>query len=177
MVRIRPEEPRDRDAALEVQRLAFGSEEESDIVVAVRDEEGSFGLVADDAGEIVGHVQFSRGWIGASAVVALGPVGVRPDRQGRGFGSELIRAGLDEARRRGEVAVMLLGSPAFYPRFGFVAGRTLGLSNPFTGVDAGGFEIAEGDFMVARLAEVELAGAVRWHRAFGEPVAGPPSGA
>jgi putative acetyltransferase len=177
VVLIRPEEPRDRDAALEVERLAFGSEEESNIVVAVRDEDGSFGLVAQEAGDVVGHVQFSRGWIGERAVVALGPVGVRPDRQARGIGSDLIRAGLEEARRRGEVAVMLLGSPAFYPRFGFVAGATLGLSNPFTGVDAGGFEIAEEDFMITTLGDVVLAGEVRWHPAFGEPVEGPTDGA
>jgi putative acetyltransferase len=177
VVLIRGEEPRDREAALEVERLAFGSGEEPDIVVAVRDDEGSFGLVAEDAGDVVGHVQFSRGWIGATPVLALGPVGVRPDRQGEGIGSGLIRAGLGEAHRRGEVAVMLLGSPAFYPRFGFVAGATLGLSNPFTGSDGGGFEIAEEDFMVARLADVELSGRARWHPAFGGPVEGPEDGA
>jgi putative acetyltransferase len=173
----RLEEPRDRDAALEVERLAFGSDEEPGIVEAVRDEEGSFALVAEEDGGVVGHVQFSRAWIGPTAVLALGPVGVRPDRQGRGIGSELIRAGLVEARRRGEAAVMLLGSPAFYPRFGFVTGRTLGLSNPFAGVQPDGFEIAEEDFMVAVLRDAKLAGDVRWHPAFGEPVAGPRGGA
>jgi putative acetyltransferase len=174
---VRPEEPGDRDASLEVERLAFGSDEEVGIVEAVRDEEGSFALVAEEDGGVVGHVQFSRAWIGETAVLALGPVGVLPARQGRGIGSDLVRAGLEEARSRGEAAVILLGDPAFYPRFGFEPGPALGLSNPYAGVRPDGFEIAEEDFMVARLADVTLAGEVRWHAAFGEPVAGPRGGA
>ena len=167
MVQIRPEEPRDRDAALEVERVAFGSDEESRIVEAVRDEPGSFALIAEEDGVVLGHVQFSRAWIGRTAVVALGPVGVRPEHQDRGIGSRLIRAGLEEARSRGEVAVILLGSPAFYARFGFEPGSGLGLSNPFAGTRPDGFEIAEEDFMIARLHDMPLAGEVRWHPAFG----------
>lgn len=177
MVRIRPEEPDDRDDAVEVERLAFGSDEEAGIVETVRDEEGSFALVAEEDGAVVGHVQFSRGWVGETPVLALGPVGVLPERQGRGIGSRLIRAGLEEAHSRGEAAVILLGDPAFYPRFGFEPGSALGLSNPFAGVRPDGFEIAEEDFMVAVVGEGRLAGEVRWHPAFGEPVEGPADGA
>jgi putative acetyltransferase len=174
---VRAEEPRDRDASLQVERLAFGSDEEAGIALAVRDEAGSFALVAEEEGAIVGHVQFSRAWVGETAVLALGPVGVLPDRQGRGIGSELILAGLEEARARREAAVILLGDPAFYPRFGFEPGSAFGLANPFAGVRPDGFEIGEEDFMVARLGEARLAGEVRWHPALGDPVAGPWSGA
>ncbi len=169
MVEIRPEEPRDRDAALEVERLAFDSDEEPAIVEAVRDEAGSFALVAEEEGAIVGHVQFSRAWIGQTAVLALGQVGVLPGRQGGGIGSSLIRAGLEEARSRGEAAVILLGDPAFYPRFGFEPGSAFGIANPFAGVRPDGFEIAEEDFMVAVVGKGDLSGEVRWHPAFGEP--------
>lgn len=177
MVRIRPAEADDRDDAVEVERLAFGSDEEAGIVEAVRDEEGSFALVAEEDGAVVGHVQFSRGWVGETPVLALGPVGVLPERQGRGIGSRLIRAGLEEARSRGEAAVILLGDPAFYPRFGFEPGSALGLSNPFAGVRPDGFEIAEEDFVVAVLGAGKLSGEVRWHPAFGEPVEGLADGA
>jgi predicted N-acetyltransferase YhbS len=34
--------------------------------------------VAEEAGEVVGHVQSSRAWIGVTPVVALGPIGVLP---------------------------------------------------------------------------------------------------
>ncbi len=168
---VRLEEPAARDASLEVERLAFGSEEEPAIVEAVRDEEGSFAMVAEDEGAIVGHVQLSRAWVGETPVLALGPVGVRPERQREGIGSALIRAGVDEAARRGEVAVILVGDPAFYPRVGFEPGAAFGLRNPFAGVGEGEFVIAEEDFMLVPLGDEarRLRGIVRWHPAFGQP--------
>jgi putative acetyltransferase len=175
-VRIRSEQARDREASIEVERLAFGSEEEPRIVEAIRNVEGSFALVAEEDGLVVGHIQFSRGRIGETPVLALGPVGVLPNRQGHGIGSALIRAGLEEARASGEVAVILLGSPIFYQRFGFAPGSGSGLRNPFAGVTPDGFEIEEGDFMLVVFEEVSLAGDVRWHPAFGEPVEAPPPG-
>jgi putative acetyltransferase len=167
---VRLEEPRDRDVSLEVERLAFGSDEESSIVEAVRDEEGSFALVAEEGGEIVGHVQFSRAWIGSDAAVALGPIGVRSNRQGRGIGSALIEAACEEARIRGEAAVILLGSPEFYRRFGFEPAVHRGLRNPFAGMAEGDLVIAEEDFMLRELGPgaVELTGPVRWHPSFGQ---------
>jgi predicted N-acetyltransferase YhbS len=170
---IRPEEPGDGDSTLKVERLAFDSDEESEIVEQVRGEEGSFALVAEERGRVVGHVQFSRGWIGETAVLALGPIGVLPERQGRGIGSRLIRGGLDQARSRGELAVMLLGDPSFYRRFGFGPGSALGLANPFIGERPDGFVIREEDFMLVVLESVPLSGEVRWHPAFDQPVEGP----
>jgi predicted N-acetyltransferase YhbS len=169
-VLVRLERPEDRPAALDVERRAFGSDEEVAIVEAVRDEEGSFALVAEDDGAIVGHVQLSRAGLGEVDVVALGPIGVVPERQGEGIGSALIRAALEEARSRGEPAVILLGSQSFYPRFGFAPASMLGLRNPFTGVLPSGFEILEEDFMIARLdaRPIPAAGEVRWHPAFGQ---------
>ena len=170
-VRVRPERETDRAASIDVERLAFGSEEEANIAEVVRDEPGSFALVAEEAGAVVGHVQLSRARIGHDEVLALGPIGVRPDRQGDGVGSALVIAALDAARERREIAVILLGDAAFYPRFGFRPGSELGLRNPYTGVEEDGFEVREEDFMVAALDEraSSLAGPVRWHPAFGEP--------
>jgi len=167
---VRSEEPLDRATALEVDRLAFDSDEEPAIVEIVRDLEGSFALVAEQDGNVVGHIQFSRAWVGPSAVTALGPIGVLPEAQGRGAGSALVRAGLEEAGRRGEIAVVLLGSPANYPRFGFEPASSYGLSNPFAGIAEGDFVIAEEDFMLVPLDERarRLAGPVRWHPSFGQ---------
>ena len=101
---VRLESAGDRVASVEVERLAFEGPLEPAIVERIRDLEGAFALVADDEGEIVGHVQFSRAWIGEMPVVALGPIGVRPERQRQGIGSALVAEGLEEARRRGEPA-------------------------------------------------------------------------
>jgi predicted N-acetyltransferase YhbS len=154
-----------------VERLAFSGAREGepadDIVAAIesiRREPDSFALVAERDGTVMGHVQFSRAWVGEDPVVLLGPIGIDPDAQGKGAGSSLIRAGLEEAAGRGEIAVILLGSPDFYPRFGFVAGATLGLRNPATGVQPDGFVVREEDFMVSVLDERarSLSDRVRW---------------
>jgi putative acetyltransferase len=165
---VRIEEQQDRRVSLEIETLAFGGPEEAAIVERVRDEDGSFALVAVDGELVVGHVQLSRAWIGEQAVLALGPIGVHPDRQGVGIGSSLVPAALDEARRRGEVAVILLGSPDFYPRFGFRPASRWGLRNAFTGLQEDGF-------MLAPLVDPapSFAGEVRWHPAFGQPVEAP----
>jgi putative acetyltransferase len=168
---IRLERSSDRDDSLDVERLAFGEEAEVDIVRVVRDEVDSFALVAERAGELLGHVQLSRAWVGSDPVLALGPIGVRPVVQGQGIGSELVRGALDEARRRDGRAVILLGSQQFYPRFGFEPATTWGLRNPFTGETGSGFVIQEEDFMLSALDDRcgSLHGTVRWHPAFGQP--------
>lgn len=169
---VRLEQPHDRDVSLDVERKAFESESEADIVRAVRDEGGSFALVADDDGVIVGHVQLSVVRVGADAVAGLGPIGVLPSRQRSGIGRALIQAACAESASRGLPAVVLLGDPDFYPRFGFRPAAEFGLRNPFAGDDSHGFVIQEEDFMLMPLdtRARDLSGAVRWHPAFGEPV-------
>ncbi len=166
---VRLERPEDRDASVEVERAAFGNEAEVAIVIAVRDEAGSFAFVAEEDGHIVGHVQLSRAWVRSAEILALGPIGVFPDRQGQGIGRALIEAAVAEARVRGEMAVILLGDPMIYPRFGFEPASRYGLRNPFAGVQTDAFVIAEEDFMILPLdgRAHSLAGNVRWHPAFG----------
>ena len=73
--------------------------------------------------------------------VALGPIGVLPEYQGRGIGSRLVRQGLDECRSAGWDGVVLLGSPGYYSRFGFVQASHHGLSSEFG--DGAAFQAAE----------------------------------
>ena len=61
-------------------------------------------------------------------VVSLSPVSVRPDVQRRGVGSALIRSAIERADQRGEPLIVLEGSPAYYPRFGFRPARELGIT-------------------------------------------------
>ena len=56
---------------------------------------------------------------GNGVCFALGPMAVRPDRQGEGIGGALVRAALAGAGELGWPAVFLVGDPAYYVRFGF----------------------------------------------------------
>ena len=76
-------------------------------------------VAATPAGDVVGHVLCTRGQVGQAPVLALGPLTVRPDSQRRGVGSALMHAVLGAADALDEPLVALLGSPAYYRRFGF----------------------------------------------------------
>jgi putative acetyltransferase len=76
-------------------------------------------VAVDPDGDVIGHVVCSRGTVGLAPVLALGPLSVRPDWQGRGVGKALMHAVLGAADALGEPLVVLLGSTGYYPRFGF----------------------------------------------------------
>ena len=165
---VRPERLEDRPASIEVERAAFGRPLEVDIVVVVRDEPGSLALVTDEDDEVVGHVELSTAWVGGDEVLALGPIGVAPAWQRRGIGTALVAGALEAARAAGACAVILMGDPGYYGSRGFEPAARYGLRNPFAGVMEDGFEFPEEDFQIAVLdLHRPLAGAVRWHPAFG----------
>lgn len=117
----------------------------------------SLSLVAEDDGEIAGHIVFSPVTIGGADCgwVGLGPLSVHPSRQGLGIGSALTREGLERVRASGAAGCVVLGDPDFYTRFGFEQMPTLT------------FEGAPSEYFLALPfgSEVPL-GAVRYHSAF-----------
>jgi putative acetyltransferase len=134
---IRSRAPADDPAIAAINDSAFGSTGESKLVQALRDAGlAAIELVAAEP-SVVGHVLFSRldVTVGERAVraLALAPVAIRPDRQRNGIGSALIRRGLDLARAEGWEAVIVLGDPAYYARFGFSAAAARHLQAPFSG--------------------------------------------
>jgi putative acetyltransferase len=64
-------------------------------------------------------------------LLALAPVAVRPGWQRQGIGGQLIRTGLESAAALVFRAVVLIGHPTYYPRFGFTPARSFGLECPF----------------------------------------------
>ena len=125
MATIHYERPDDRPAVREVNELAFGRPAEAELVDRLRERgKVTLSLVAVENDQVVGHILFSRVRIGSAgesvAAVGLAPMAVLPAFQNRGIGSQLVRNGLDECRRAGCAAVVVLGHPHFYPRFGFV---------------------------------------------------------
>jgi putative acetyltransferase len=135
---IRPEIPSDLDAIQQVNRMAFGQEDEARLVDALR--EGGYirlSLVAQDEERVVGHILFSDLPIitdtGTVPALALAPMAVLPAFQRQGIGSELVRRGLDRCREQGHRIVVVLGHPHFYRRFGFTSELAQPLSSPFQG--------------------------------------------
>jgi putative acetyltransferase len=56
---------------------------------------------------------------------------VLPSFQRKGIGSSLVRRGLEEARSLGHRVILVVGHPGYYPRFGFVPAKPLGILPPF----------------------------------------------
>jgi putative acetyltransferase len=109
-------------AARAVHAAAFGRDLEAALFERLRDDGdllGALCFVAVSGGEVVAHVAVSRASVAGVPVPALGPIGVLPDRQRRGAGSALVHAVVGGAEALGEQCVVLLGSTAYYARFGF----------------------------------------------------------
>jgi putative acetyltransferase len=135
---IRPETAADYPAIRDVNRLAFGRDDEANLVDALR--KGGhvrISLAAEEEGRIVGHVLFGELPIeteaGTVEALALAPMAVIPSHQRRGIGSMLVREGLRSCREAAHRIVVVLGHPEFYPRFGFSAGLAAPLKSPFSG--------------------------------------------
>ncbi len=135
---IRGRQPADDAAIGHLNDLAFGGGYESRLIEDLRAADlAAVELVAIEQTEIVGHILLSVLAVafGQKAIRALtlAPMSVRPDRQRHGIGSALVPAGLERARERGWQAIIVLGHPEFYPRFGFSAELARPLKSPFSG--------------------------------------------
>ena len=133
-ITIRDETARDRDAIRALHRAAFADEPAVVTIVDDLNESGDavISLLAEHETSIVGHVLFSRLAAPMRALV-LSPLGVHPDFQRAGIGSRLVRNGLERARQDQWQAVFVLGSPAYYGRFGFNSAAAEGYTSPYYG--------------------------------------------
>lgn len=135
---VRPEAPEDSEGVRAVHLAAFPTAAEADLVARLhRDFDSEISLVAEQSGDIVGHVMLSRMAVAGGGRVwralGLGPVAVLPGSQGGGVGSELIRASLAIAAALGEEVVFVLGEPDYYSRFGFSAEAAEPFDSPYAG--------------------------------------------
>ena len=146
-VTVRPERAEDHDVVREVVRAAFGEDGVADLLDDLRTNPAwlDLSLVAEEAGEVVGHVSVTRGWVDDPRrvvdVLVLSPLSVRPDRQRRGIGKALVEAALAEAAARDEPLVFLEGDPRYYSRLGFVAAGPLGFTAPSPRIPDRAFQV------------------------------------
>lgn len=156
MINIRPEQSHDFAAVRAINKEAFGDTAEASIVDLLRNAcPDAVSLVAIEDDSILGHVFFTPVHISGGKRVTQGmglaPMAVLPERQRQGIGSMLVKAGIDEIRKRNCPFVIVVGHPDYYPRFGFVPASRHGLSCQWDGVP-------DTAFMVLILDEPAMAG-------------------
>ncbi|MCG8349015.1 MAG: N-acetyltransferase [Chloroflexales bacterium] len=164
-MQIRAETEEDWAAVQAVNESAFEMPAEAKLVAALRAQAQPFiSLIAEEDGIIVGHIMFSPVMLPAypnRKIMGLAPVAVLPEHQRKGIGSALVRAGLEACQRLGFGAVVVLGHPKYYPRFGFA---------PAVRFDIGcEYEAPEEAFMLIELQPdylVDASGKVKFHAAF-----------
>jgi putative acetyltransferase len=128
----------DLDAVLAIHRRAFDGDAEAALVrdlIADPTALPRLSLLARDGDAPVGHVLFTAVRIEGSDLpvdaAILCPLAVVPEAQGRGGGGALVDAGLRRLADAGTALVFVLGDPAFYGRFGFIAAPPHGLAAPY----------------------------------------------
>jgi putative acetyltransferase len=114
-----------------VNLAAFDTPMEARLVDRLRKEARRvISMVAVEGERIVGHILFSPVVLSEHdhlRIMGLAPMAVVPESQRKGVGSALVRAGLKRCKELGYGAVVVLGHPEYYPRFGFVSAARSGV--------------------------------------------------
>ena len=152
LIEIREERPGDVAAIRDVNKRAFGQDQEGNIVDALRSNAaGVLSLVATLNGQVVGHIMYSPLTVGGEVTgAALGPMAVVPERQGQGIGSRLVDAGNRKIKDAGWPFIIVLGHADFYPRFGFMPASAHGIKCQW--------EVPDDVFMLLVLDEAKMQG-------------------
>lgn len=148
---IRQEMPADHSETYEVVKAAFSSAEESDgnehhLVTALRNSRAfipELSLVALDNERIVGHILYTKIDIGGQTELALAPLSVLPAYQRQGVGKSLMQAGHQIAKQLGYNFSVVLGSPYYYPKAGYIPASVYGIFPPF--------DVADENYMALKL--------------------------
>jgi len=164
-MQIRAELKCDQEAVRAINSSAFETPLEANFVDALRRQvQAIVSLVAEDNGEIVGHIMFSPVTLSGHPnlkVMGLAPMAVALAHQNKGFGSALVEAGLDQCRQLGFEVIVVLGHPDYYPRFGFLPASRFGINSEY--------DVPDEVFMAMELQPEALnmkTGNVRYHPAF-----------
>lgn len=162
---IRFEQPGDIDGIRKANLDAFESNSEASLVDALRKADVELiSLVAIEDSKIIGHILFSPVTSDSEIRISgLAPMAVRSEWQRKGIGSKLVKKGLAACRKAGYQAVVVLGYPEYYPRFGFESAKKYGINSEY--------DVPPEVFMVKELEEGVLKenreiGTVKYHSIF-----------
>jgi putative acetyltransferase len=163
---IREEQPSDIEKIWKVNSNAFETDAEANLVNALRSSGCTYiSLVAEIENNIVGHILFTPveliGNNNKLKIMGLAPMAVFSTYQNKGIGSKLVKAGLEQCRSQGYIAVVVLGHPNYYPKFGFVPSVKYGIKSEY--------EVPDEVFMILELISGSLKnheGVIKYHEAF-----------
>lgn len=165
---VREERERDRGEVHAVNLAAFDTPMEAALVDKLREEaQSAISMVVLDGERVVGQIMFSPVALSGHEdlrIAGLGPMAVEPAHQRKGLGSALVRAGLERCKEQGYGAVVVLGHPEYYPRFGFAPAARFDICCEY--------EAPQEAFMSIELEPGYLenaAGTIRYHSAFPAP--------
>lgn len=166
---IRRENESDYEKVYDAVKASFESAEHADgneqeLVNALRNGDSyipELSLVAEEEGNIVGHIMFTKAWVGDMPVLALAPLSVVPEYQRKGIGSALIKEGHRVSVCLGFSYSVVLGSENYYSRYGYVPADIFGIQAPF--------DVPREKFMAYKLKKdaPEVCGTIRYAREFG----------
>lgn len=172
---IRQETESDHKEVFSVVELAFkdakfADQTEQFLVERLRKSEAfipELSIVAEFEGKIVGHILLTNIKIKNESTVhnslALAPVSVLPDYQGRGIGGKLIIESHRKAKELGYKSIVLLGHEKYYPKFGYVQADEYGIELSF--------EVPKENCMVIELVEdglKDVSGMVEYPKEFND---------
>lgn len=167
MYEITREKPQDAVAIEELLDLSFGENRFRKTAYALRQNSHSIPelcLVVREQDELLATIQYWHLKVGAKTdAILLGPIAVKPDRQGEGIGVSLIRDTMQLAKNMGHKLVILVGDPSYYNRFGFVSAFDNNLELPGP-VEAHRFLVCE----LSGGALQNVSGMVSGHKALSE---------
>lgn len=145
---VRAQADGDKDGVRRVVTEAFGEQGEkvadlAEALTASPNHRGGF--VAEEDGQVVGHVQLSRSWVDAPSrlveVLVLSPLSVLPGEQRKGIGKLLVARAIEEAGNAGAPMLFLEGSPVYYSRLGFEPGGRHGFTPPSVRIPDAAFQV------------------------------------
>lgn len=156
-IKVRPEARSESEIITQINDMAFGREDEGNMVNALKkrlEYIPEFSFIALFGDQPVGHLLLFpvtiKGEKSSFRTLSLAPMSVMPEFQGLGIGSELIKTGLAKAKEMGYNSVVVLGHASYYPKFGFLPASKWNITCPF--------EAPDENFMAVELTEGTLTG-------------------
>lgn len=113
-----------------------------------------------ETSKIVGHILLTKIQINNHTELALAPLSVLPEYQNQGIGKALINQAHTKAKALGFNAIVLLGEPNYYGKFGYQTASDFNITAPF--------DVPNEYYQVLFLSDkTDICGTVVYDQAFG----------